>query len=379
MRLGEIAELVNGTLISAPDATETAPECCGANVPEEATACEITMIDDARKACSLADCKAMAVITPEPIDLPQCDESKRQPWVQIVVDDVHAAFACIVSRFRPPCHTAVPFVGVDPTAKIDRTAKIHPSAVIAADVTIGQRTCIMPGVVIMPGSTVGDDCILHCGVTLYEHTQVADRVVIHAASVLGAHGFGYRQENGRHVPTAQLGFVAVESDVEIGASVTIDRGTYGSTRIGEGTKIDNQVMIAHNCQIGKHNLICSQVGIAGSCRTGDYVILAGQVGLKDHVRLGDQAIVGAQAGVMEDLDGSNVYLGSPATSQRDQMQIMAVQRRLPDMRRELKKLTKQVAAMQQQIAELGASDDLCESETPGESADHDANSSRSAA
>jgi UDP-3-O-[3-hydroxymyristoyl] glucosamine N-acyltransferase len=347
MQLDKIADLVTGRLLDVQNSADPAAvhrlDCGGANVPNEAQRNEITMIDDARKASSLADCQAMAVITPQQVDLPN------PHMAQIIVNDVHAAFAAVVTLFRPPCHTEMPYVGIDPTATVARTARVHPSAVIAADVTIGQRTTIMPGVVVMPGSTIGDDCVLHAGVTIYEHTQIADRVVIHASSVLGAHGFGYRQQNGRHVPTAQLGFVAVESDVEIGASVTIDRGTYGSTRIGEGTKIDNQVMIAHNCQIGKHNLICSQVGIAGSCRTGDYVILAGQVGLKDHVTLGDQTIVGAQAGVMDDLEGKNVYLGSPATTQRDQMQIMAVERRLPEMRRELKKLTRQVATMQQQI------------------------------
>jgi len=205
----------------------------------------------------------------------------------------------------------------------------------------------------MPRCVIGSDCVLHSGVTLYEYTQIDDRVVIHAGTVLGAHGFGYRQHQGRHLPTAQLGYVHIESDVEIGAGATIDRGTYGATRIGEGTKIDNQVMIGHNCQIGRHNLLCSQVGIAGSCRTGDYVVLAGQVGLKDHIRLGDQTIVGAQAGVMDDCEGNQVLLGSPATNQRDQMQIMAVERRLPEMRRELKQLHRELESLKQRLDESG--------------------------
>ena len=200
----------------------------------------------------------------------------------------------------------------------------------------------------MPRTEIGDDCIVHANVTLYEYTQIRDRVVIHAGTVIGANGFGYRQHEGRHLTTAQLGYVRIESDVELGACVTIDRGTYGATLIGEGTKIDNQVMIAHNCRIGRHNLICSQVGIAGSCQTGDYVVLAGQVGLKDHITLGDRAIVGAQAGVMENCKGDEVYLGSPATPQREQMQIMAVERRLPEMRRELKQLRRDVDRLSEQ-------------------------------
>jgi UDP-3-O-[3-hydroxymyristoyl] glucosamine N-acyltransferase len=217
----------------------------------------------------------------------------------------------------------------------------------------------MPGVVVMPNCRIGEDCVVHAGVTLYEYTRIDERVVIHAGTVIGANGFGYRLESGRHIPTAQLGYVHIESDVEIGAAVTIDRGTFGATRIGEGTKIDNQVMIGHNCQIGKHNLLCSQVGIAGSCRTGDYVVLAGQVGLKDHITLGDHTIVGAQAGVMEDCQGGEVYLGSPATTQRNQMQIMAVERRLPEMRREVKQLRRELAEVQQRLA---AADDASASQ-----------------
>ena len=338
--LGEIAAMVEGRLIG-----NAATVCNGASVPEESAAGEITMIDNLKRVDALEHCQATAFITPKEVTPSQLDSEQSQ----IIVENVHTAFAKIIHYFRPLADNAMPESGVDPSADVSPTAFIHPTAVIGSHVVIGDRTRIMPGVVIMPGTQIGEDCVLHASVTTYEHTQIGDRCVIHAGTVIGAHGFGYRFEDGRHVPTSQLGFVAIESDVEIGAAVTIDRGTYGSTRIGEGTKIDNQVMIAHNCQIGKHNLICSQVGIAGSCKTGDYVILAGQVGLKDHVTLGDRAIVGAQAGVMENLDGDNVYLGSPATTQREQMQIMAVERRLPEMRRELKRLRKEVTELQASI------------------------------
>ena len=329
--LGELAKLVEGRLMGDPDI-----HCLGAGVPQEVTSGEITMIDNPDRADLLRDCPAVAILTPEPINI-------ERP--HIIVKDAHAAFAIIVSHFRPRSELWDPIDGIAPSASIDPSSTVHPLAVIGENVVIGQRTRIMPGVVIFPNCQIGDDCVIYPSVTLYEYTRIADRVTVHAGTVIGAHGFGYRQQGGRHILTAQLGYVSIESDVELGASVTIDRGTYGSTRIGEGTKIDNQVMIAHNCQIGKHNLICSQVGIAGSTNTGDHVVLAGQVGLKDHISLGDRVIVGAQAGVMEDLEGDNVYLGSPATTQRDQMQIMAVERRLPEMRRELKKLTRDVAKL----------------------------------
>jgi UDP-3-O-[3-hydroxymyristoyl] glucosamine N-acyltransferase len=329
MKLAEIAAWVGGRLVG-----DAALECHGANPPDDASAGEITMLDDVRRVESIARSAALAVITSA--ELPQLDRA------QIIVADPRQAFAQVVAHFRPPLCHQLQCSGIDPSASVADPDLVHPSAVIGAGVKIGQRTRILAGVVVMPRTEIGDDCVLYPNVTLYEYTRIGDRVVIHAGSVIGANGFGYRQSGGRHLPTAQLGYVVIEADVELGACVTIDRGTYGATRIGEGTKIDNQVMIGHNCRIGRHNLLCSQVGIAGSCRTGDYVVLAGQVGLKDHIRLGDHAIVGAQAGVMDNLDGHQVYLGSPATTQREQMQIMAVERRLPELRRELKQLRREL-------------------------------------
>ncbi|MDB4809950.1 UDP-3-O-(3-hydroxymyristoyl)glucosamine N-acyltransferase [bacterium] len=327
--LGEFAEQVGGTLAGPANL-----ECHGANPPDDASAGDITMLDSSGRVELLQDCAASAVITP--IKIPDL------AIAQIVVADHHAAFAQAVKHFRPPLQVNCIASGISKSAKVAETADVHPRAIIGDNVTIGERTKIYPGVVIMPETYIGDDCIVYPNVTIYEYTQISDRVVIHAACTIGANGFGYRQENGRHIPAAQLGYVAIEADVEIGASATIDRGSYGATRIGEGTKIDNQVMIAHNCRIGRHNLICSQVGIAGSSNTGDYVVLAGQVGLKDHITLGDHSIVGAQAGVMDDCEGNEVYLGSPATPQREQMQIMAVERRLPEMRREMKALRREI-------------------------------------
>ncbi|MEO1615355.1 MAG: UDP-3-O-(3-hydroxymyristoyl)glucosamine N-acyltransferase [Planctomycetota bacterium] len=337
-RLDELAEMVGGKLFG-----DASILCRGTNPPELADETQLSMVLDGDIESFDARFEAAAVITPK-----RCESSSTP---QIVVEDPHAAFAAVVARFRPPVSQGLPGVGADSSVEIANSAKVHPSATICAGVRIGERSLVMPGVVIMEGSTIGEDCVIYPGVTLYSHTRIEDRVTIHAGTVIGANGFGYKQDNGRHVPLAQLGFVHIERDVEIGACVTIDRGAYGATTIGEGTKIDNQVMIAHNCQIGRHNLICSQVGIAGSCTTGDYVILAGQVGLKDHIRLADHTIVGAKAGVMDDCEGNQVYLGAPAMPQREQMQIFALQRKLPDMRRELKSLRKQVNALLRESGE----------------------------
>ena len=171
------------------------------------------------------------------------------------------------------------------------TSTFTPAPRSATTCEIGPGTTIHAGVHVMAGCVIGADVTLFPNVVLYEDTRVGDRAIIHAGAIIGAYGFGYRHVDGRHQLSAQLGHVEIGSDVEIGAGTTIDRGTYGPTVIGEGTKIDNLVMIAHNCRIGRHNLICSQVGIAGSTTTGDYVVMAGQVGVRDHVHIGDRAVL----------------------------------------------------------------------------------------
>ena len=242
-------------------------------------------------------------------------------------------------------------MGVDPLASIADSAQISDLATIgsfariAEDCVVGAGTHLHSSVTIMRGCQIGKDCELFPGVVLYPGTILEDRVVLHSGTVLGANGFGYQMENCKHVPTAQLGWVHVESDVEIGANSCVDRGTYGSTRIGEGTKIDNLVQIAHNCKIGRHNLICSQTGIAGSSSTGEYVVIAGQVGVRDHVTIGDRTMVGAQSGVVADTGTDQILLGSPAIPRMEQAVIFAAVNRLPALRKTVKQLEKQIAQL----------------------------------
>ncbi len=136
----------------------------------------------------------------------------------------------------------------------------------------------------------------------------------------------------------QLGCVIVGKDVEIGACAAIDRGTFQATRIGDGTKIDNLVQIGHNCQIGRHNILVSQVGIAGSCSTDEYVVMAGQVGVADHVHIGAGAMIGAKAGVAKDVPSGERMFGVPATPEWNQKRALLSLERLPEMRRDLKKV-----------------------------------------
>jgi UDP-3-O-[3-hydroxymyristoyl] glucosamine N-acyltransferase len=203
----------------------------------------------------------------------------------------------------------------------------------------------------MAGCILGENVTMFPNSVAYEDTRIGDRSIIHAGAVLGCYGFGYREHEGRHELSAQLGNVELGADVEIGACATVDRGTYGPTSVGDGTKIDNLVQIAHNCQIGKHNLICSQVGIAGSTSTGDRVVMAGQVGVRDHVHIGAGAVLCSKAGVSNHVDDGEVMLGQPATPLRRQKLQMAAIAKLPEMRREFRQLQQQLAQLQSLVVE----------------------------
>ena len=207
----------------------------------------------------------------------------------------------------------------------------------------------------MEGCQLGDDCEVFPGTVFYRHTRLGNRVTVHANVTLGAYGFGYRQVEGRHVRAAQLGWVEIDDDVEIGANSTVDRGTYGPTRIGAGSKLDKMVQIGHNCHIGRHNLICSQTGIAGSCRTGDYVVMGGKVGIADHVEIADRATLAAGSGVMRNIPEGEVVLGRPAGPIKQKMQEWAVLPRVPEMRKELHELIRRVSQLEAQLKDSDSS------------------------
>lgn len=337
--IAELAVQVQGELMGA-DTSDSSVVLVGAVPLSQARPGCITLVDDIRNADKLAGTEVAAVVTPKPIpDL-------KIP--QIVVANPHEAFASICKRFKPAVvfdrpHGVHPTAIVHPSAKVDRESFIDSGVSIDADCTVGSGCHLHRGVTLMPGCKLGRDCQLFPGVVLYPGTILGDRVVLHANTVIGAHGFGYKFVDGQHQPTPQLGWVEIQDDVEVGANTTIDRGTYGATQIGKGTKIDNLVQIAHNCTIGKHNLICSQVGIAGSSSTGDYVVLAGQVGMKDHIHIGDRTQVGAQSGVASDVQADLVMLGSPAVPIYEQAQIYAAINKLPEMRKTVRRLENQLA------------------------------------
>ena len=233
-------------------------------------------------------------------------------------------------------------IGVHPSAVVHNSAKlgkdvsIGPNAVISKGVEIGDNTKIMANSYIGANSKIGSSCFFHAGVNVGDRTKIGNEVILHHGACLGADGFSFVTENPDNIEQARkdgaileenvshkifkipsIGSVEIGNNVEIGANTTIDRGTIENTVIGEDTKIDDQVMIGHNCKIGKGCMIVSQVGIAGSCVIGDRVVIAGKAGLADHINIGNDSIVGPSAGVTKSFPEKSIILGAPAVPRKD--------------------------------------------------------------
>ncbi|MBX3422103.1 MAG: UDP-3-O-(3-hydroxymyristoyl)glucosamine N-acyltransferase [Pirellulaceae bacterium] len=343
VRLDQLAQLVSGTIHGDPSIVVHS-----ALPLQDAIAGCITLADSAEQARRASQSQAAAVVAMHMES--QCTKP------MLIVADIHSAFTSIVLHMHPELAETAEVASsglfssqealIDPSAVIGAGSTVASGAVVGANCRIGQRSKIHPGVILQRGCRIGDDCEIFSGSVLYRHTTLGNRVIVHANCAVGAFGFGYRQVNGRHIRAAQLGWVEIEDDVELGAGTSVDRGTYGPTRIGTGTKIDNQVQIGHNCHIGKHNLICSQVGIAGSCSTGDYVVMGGKVGLADHVHVGDRAMLGGGTGLMRDVEPGEVMLGAPAGPRKQKLQEWLLVSRLPEMRRELRDLMTRIESLE---------------------------------
>ena len=241
-----------------------------------------------------------------------------------------------------------------------------PTAVIAADATLGENVEVGPFAIVEAGARVGagsilhahvvigrecrlgKECILHPGVVLYSGVQLGDRVILHAGVVVGCDGFGYVSDGRRQWKFPQIGTVVIEEDVEIGANTAIDRGSLGTTRIGTGSKVDNLVQIAHNVEIGKHVVIAAQTGISGSTIIEDHAVIGGQVGFGDHARVQRGAVIGSKAGVLPGkiVRSGEVYWGVPVRPLREYKRLNALFGRLPEMKAEMEALKREVARLE---------------------------------
>lgn len=336
----EVAEFVDGKITSGnPDVRISG----FASLPD-AVAGDLSVYYDRRYAPQLAKTGASAIVVPignaDPV---------QEGTVCIEVLDPSRAFEKIVDRFG---HQDEPFEpGIHPTAVVHESAildaakvSVGANAVIDAGAAIGEGTEIGAGCYIGRGVKVGSNSRFAANVTVNDRCLIGDSVVLHSGVVIGADGFGYSFEQGRHRKIPQRGLVRIDNDVEVGAGTTIDRARFGQTIIGEGTKIDNLVQIGHNVVIGKHCILVACVAIAGSARIGDYVVIAAQAGIGGHVNVGSRVTLGGRAGVTKDVPDGSTYLGFPACPANEEKRRMIAIRKLPELYEKVKAIEAKVGS-----------------------------------
>ena len=341
MKLKDLALAVNAQLDGPDDIEVTAV----AGLFEATSGC-VTFIAGKQYLKDLARSRATAAFVP--LDTP----AVQMPLLR--VKNPKLAFAQALTLFYVPPYVPAGIsdkAAIGKNVLIGKDPSIHPFVTVADGAKIGDRVTLYPGVFVGKGSVVDDDSVIHPKVSIGERVTIGKRVIIHAGTVLGSDGFGFVTDGGRHHKIPQVGGVVIEDDVEIGGNCTIDRATLGNTLIRKGTKLDNQVHVAHNVTIGEHCLIAAQVGIAGSTTIGSYVVFGGQVGVADHTKVGDRVMAGGGSGITRDVEAGQVIAGYYAMPIRDWLKVQAVLPRLPEMKKLIGSLEKQVQELKSKIAE----------------------------
>lgn len=324
-KVEEIAQIVGGILNKVEDA-----EVSMIAPPLLADEVTLALAFEEEEIENLAKTKAKAALVPLGVSIDR--------MTTIEVERPRLAMMKLLTLFyeEPKVNDGVhPTAVVDPTAELGEGVKIGPNVVVAAHAKIGAKTRILANCYIGEKAELGENCFLHSGINIGTRVKVGKDCIFHNGVSLGADGFSFVTENPDNIEQARkgkelsentqqvifkipsLGSVVIEDNVEIGANTTIDRGTIENTTIGANTKIDDQVMIGHNCRVGKGCLIVSQVGIAGSCVIGDRVVIAGQAGLADHINIGSDSIIAAKAGVTKSFPAKSIIVGIPAVPKKE--------------------------------------------------------------
>jgi UDP-3-O-[3-hydroxymyristoyl] glucosamine N-acyltransferase len=308
----------------------------------EARPGDVTFIANARYENYLGETRASAVI---------CARTTQAAAIPLLrVDNPYLAFQRVVRIFRPDAHRPEP--GIHPTAVIAPDAvlgagvSIGPHCVIAAGARLGDRVVVMAGGYVGHSVTIGEDTFLYPHVTVREECAIGARCILHAGVVVGSDGFGFAFDAGRYHKVPQVGNVEIGDDVEIGANTTVDRATTHSTRIGDGTKIDNLVQIGHNVTVGRHGIIVAQAGISGSTELEDFVTIAGQSGIAGHLRIGTGATIAGQSGVVHSVEPKATVAGYPAIHHALWKRVMILLQRLPQLFKQTQTLERRVEKLE---------------------------------
>lgn len=268
----------------------------------------------------------------------------------IRVDNAYESIARLLAVYEQakPKKTGIsPQAYISESATVGEDVYIGPFAVIEDGAVVGRGTQIHPHAVVGERARVGEDCVIYANTTIYHDCIVGNRCILHAGSVIGADGFGFAPTADGYEKIAQIGIVTIEDDVEIGANTCVDRSTMGSTIVHSGVKLDNLVQIAHNVEVGSHTVMSAQVGVAGSTKIGEWCMFGGQVGIAGHAKLGDRTLAGAQAGIAGGTKGDVTIQGSPAFDAKQFMRSSVVFKYLPDMKKTLDQLAKEVEQLKQ--------------------------------
>ncbi|MFA5479407.1 MAG: UDP-3-O-(3-hydroxymyristoyl)glucosamine N-acyltransferase, partial [Candidatus Muiribacteriota bacterium] len=291
------------------------------NTLENAEKNHITFLGAAKYASMLKNTKSNFILI-EPKLYEQYAENISDKYF-IVVKNAYFAFANVIGMFEEK----VIRKGISEKASVSKSASCGKDVFLSDNVFIGEnskigdRTVIYPGVVVEENVCIGSDCIIYSNAVIRKNCVIGDNVILHPGTVIGADGFGFAQDGGKIHKIPQIGNVVIFDNVEIGANVTIDRGVVGPTIIGENTKIDNLVHIAHNVEIGKNCFIVAQVGISGTVKIGNNVRIAGQAGIVGHISVGDNTTVAARSVVMNDIDKNSFVSGFPAINHNEDMKL----------------------------------------------------------
>ena len=340
IRLKELARAVEGRLQGSGETIVT-----GVASLEEAKTGDLVFVANPKFHAVAHSSKASALLVAQPLP----DETRPQ----ILTPNPLYAFARIVQEFfipNPPPRGIAQEVIRGTDVQIGLDVSIHPFVTIGDRAKIGARVTLYPGVYLGDDTVIGDDSILYPHVTVLQGCTIGARVILHSGTVIGSDGFGYVQHQGRHHKIPQMGTVVIEDDVELGAKVTVDRATFGQTIIKRGTKVDNQVQIAHNVQVGENCILVAQVGIAGSTTIGNFVMIGGQAGLIDHLTIGDGAKIAAGSGLSHNLLPGEVVSGRPAIDHTTWLKSQALTPKLPEFREELRNLQARVRELEKQLA-----------------------------